>query len=371
MAFLTKRYGRRRRFRSMARFEARVALTAILVLFFGLLGAEDGVAGEGKEDNELSLPKLDDDFSLDQVPNQVQIEALIVEAGSSTGTELSADSAYMRLVRGVERSGSIQRAGITTSQVVPADLVTVPVADSRGEPDNLRGASTFDANDEPADGAQVMPGLVASFDVIEGDWGTFYLNLRMLLTEGHAEIVSRPIVLVVEGTPAEIHAGTEIPYQSINYKSPTNLELKIKWEPVGVRLKVTPTIEPPDRIKLDIHHVGVSSLLRYENVRGVDMPLFQSRQESTVAYVKDGSTLVIGGLLADTTRVSQTKVPLLGDIPWLGFFFRGTSTVRERTDLYIIIRPSIIRPGEPATLRDFQHLDEAMTRTETMVSPPQ
>jgi general secretion pathway protein D len=229
----------------------------------------------------------------------------------------------------------------------------------------------FDENEEPADGAKVLPGLMASFDVIEGDWGTFYLDLRMLMTEGLAEIVSRPVVLVVEGTPAEIHAGREVPYQSIEYESSEQPSPNTVWRPVGVRLKVTPTIEPPDRIKLDIEDVSVSSLLRYENIRGVEMPLFQSREESTVARVKDGSTLVIGGLLADTMRVSETKVPILGDIPLLGFFFRGTSTERLRTDLYIIMRPSIIRPGEPATLRDFEHLDEAMTKTETMVSPPQ
>jgi general secretion pathway protein D len=305
------------------------------------------------------------------VPNQIQIEALIVEVTTSSDTELSADSAYMRLVRGIERSGSIQRAGITTSQMATGDLVTVPMADSREEPDNLRGAPAFDTNEDPADGAQILPGLMASFDVIDGDWGTFYLNLRMLLTEGVAEIVSRPIVLVVEDTPAEIHAGTEVPYQSIKYKSPTNLELNVVWKPVGVRLRVTPSIEPPDRIKLDITEVSVSALLRYENIRGVEMPLFQSREESTVAFVKDGSTLVIGGLLADTTHISATKVPLLGDIPLLGFFFRGTSSVRERTDLYIIMRPSIIRPGEPATLRDFEHLDEALIKYETMVSRPQ
>jgi len=373
MAFLTVHFGRRRRTRCAVLPEVRVTLAAVLVFLLGLLGAADVFGQQDRKSQkgaELSLPKLEDGWFQDRVPNQVQIEALIVEASSSSGTELSADSAYMRLVRGVERSGSIQRAGITTSQVATGDLVTVPMADSRGEPDNLRGASIFDANDEPGDGAQVLPGLMASFDVIEGDWGTFYLNLRMLLAEGNAEIVSRPIVLVVDRTTAEIHAGTDVPYQSINYKSPTNLELNVVWEPVGVRLTVTPTIEPPDRIKLDIAHVGVSSLVRYENIRGVDMPRFQSREEKTVAYVKDGGTLVIGGLRADTMRVSQTKVPLIGDIPLLGFLFRGTSTVRERTDLYIIMRPSIIRPGEPAILRDFDHLDEAVTKTETMISHP-
>jgi len=376
MAFLTVHFSRDHR----SRPEVRVAFAALLILLFGLLGAADAFGQEdrnGKED-EISLPELDEDFSLDKVPNQVQIEALIVEARTSVGTELYADSAYMRLVRGIERSGSIQRAGITTSQVATGDLVTVPTAnlpaEPDGEPGSLRDAAGFDADfdaGERSAGAQVLPGLIASFDVIEGDWGTFYLDLRMLLTEGFAEIVSRPVVLVVEGTPAQIHAGTEVPYQSIEYKSPTNLELNVTWKPVGVKLEVTPTIEPPDRIKLDIEDVSVSSLLRYENIRGVEMPLFQSREESTVAYVRDGSTLVFGGLVADTTRVSQTKVPLLGDIPLLGFLFRGTSNVRERTDLYIIMRPTIIKPGEPAILHGFKHLDEAVTKTETILSHPQ
>jgi len=368
MAFLTARFGRRRRSRATDWIEVRVGLAAMLVLFVSLLGAADAIA---EDEDDISLPKLHDGWSLDHVPNQVQIEALIVEVRTTSGTELYADSDYRRLVRGVERSGSIERALVKTSPAATGDMVTVPMANLPVETDQLRtGDSVFDENDEPADGAKTLPGLMASFDVIEGDWGTFYLNLRILQVEGNAEIVSRPIVLVVEGTPAEIHAGREVPYQSIKYKSPTNLEMNTVWKPVGVRLQVTPTIEPPDRIKLNIEDVSVSSLLQYENIRGVEMPKFQSREETTVAYVKDGGTLVIGGLLADTMRVSQTKVPLLGDIPLLGFLFRGKSTERQRTDLYIIMRPSIIRPGEPAILRDFEHLDEAMTKTETMLSQP-
>ncbi len=317
----------------------------ILVVGIVILSAphavRDAVARGGQE-NGVALPNVEQKF--EQVPNQVQIEALIVEASSSAGLELNADSGY---VRSEEGSGSVGRATMTTSQVSPEETVTLPIGD---------GAT------------QVLPGLIANWAVVKGDWGTFYLQIRTMLKEGNAEIVSRPIVLVVEGTPAEIHAGSDVPYQTIDYKSPTTRALKVDWQPVGVRLQVTPTIELPDRIKLDIQEVSVSSLVKYENIRGVDMPLFQTREESTIAYVRDGGTLVIGGVVAETTRISATKVPLLGDIPLLGFLFRGTSTVNERTNLYIIMRPSIIRPGEPATLRDFEHLDEAIEKSETLLN---
>jgi len=321
-----------------------------------------------EEEDDLALPALPEGTTFDKVPKQIQIETLIVETSTTSTTDLSADSAYMRLVRGAEQSGSIQRVSVTTSQAGSGNLVTVPAADGRGSPDNLRGTGAFDSNNQMSDGAQVLPGLIANMDVIKGDWGTFYLSLRMLLAEGNAEVISRPIVLVVEGTTAEIHAGTQVPYQSIQYKSPTQAVLQVVWEDVGVKLKVTPRIEPPRRIKLTIEQVSVSSLVKYENIRGVDMPLFQSREEQTEVYIEDGGTLVTGGILADAMRSSQTKVPLLGDIPLLGFLFRGTSTVRERTDLYVIMRPTIINPGEPSTLRDFEHLDEAMSIVEHELS---
>jgi len=321
---------------------AWIILVVGIVILSAPHAVRDAVAGSGQEDG-VALPNVEQKF--EQVPNQVQIEALIVEASSSAGLELNADSGY---VRSEEGSGSVGQVTMRTSQVSPEEMVTVPMVGDGG--------------------AEVLPGLIANWAVVKGDWGSFYLQIRTMLKEGNAEIVSRPIVLVVEGTPAEIHAGSDVPYQTIDYKSPTTRALKVDWQPVGVRLQVTPTIEPPDRIKLDIEEVSVSSLVKYENIRGVDMPLFQTREESTIAYVRDGGTLVIGGVVADTTRISKTKVPLLGDIPLLGFLFRGTSTVHERTNLYIIMRPSIIRPGEPATLRDFEHLDEAIEKSKTLLN---
>jgi len=362
--------------RRPSRSRSLAGMLLIVLLAFTLcqpvaISASRARSGSGGDEAKSALPSLDGDMEFNEVPNQVQIEVLIVETHTTASTDLTADSAYMRMVRGAERSGSIQRATITTSQTAADDLVTIPAADGRGSPDNLRATPAFDANDKIKDGAQDLPGFVADFDVIKGDWGTFYLNLRMLLAEGSAEVISRPIVLVVENTTAEIHAGAQVPYQSIKYKSATNLELNIVWEDVGVKLEVKPTIQPPNRVKLEIGQVRVSSLVRYENIRGIDMPLVQSREQQTVVYVNDGGTLVTGGLVSDTIRESQTKVPLLGDIPLLGLMFRGTSTVHDRTDLYVIMRPTIIRPGEPVILRDFEHLDEAVAISETELSQPE
>ncbi len=352
---------------SLNRICAFILILCLVLQCGSALAAGRSAANNGK----VNLPTAPKDWSTDTPPNQVQIEVLIVETTATKTTDLSADSAYMRLVRGAERSGSIQRATASTSQTGADDLVTVPVADGRGSPDNLRATPAFDANNKIKDGAQVLPGLSMGFDLIKGDWGTFYMNLRMLLSEGSAEIISRPIVLVVDNWEAEIHAGAEVPYQTIDYKSPTNLNLRIAWKPIGVNLKVKPTIEGPNRIKLALNEIEVSSLVRYENVRGIDLPLFQSRDQTTTVYLDNGGMLVTGGLVADTMRDSATKVPILGDIPILGYFFRSTAKVRERTDLYIILRATIIKPGEPVTLRDFKHLDEAVSMSQSDLTPPQ
>lgn len=343
------------------------ATVLVLCLFLALqCGAAD--ADKGK----ANLPEAPKKWAIENPPDQVQIEVLIVETTAENATDLSVDGAYMRTVRGVERSGSVQRVSSNTSQTGADDLVTVPVPDNRDSPDNLRGSPMFDAGNEIEDGAQVLPGLSAGVDVIKGDWGTFYMNLRMLQTEGSAEVISRPIVLVVDKWPAEIHAGAEVPYQTVEYKgSASNLNLKVDWRPVGVNLKVTPTIQGPNRIKLSLDEIRVSSLVRYENIRGIDLPLFQSREQGTTVYLEDGGLMVTGGLVSDTLRDSQTKVPIIGDVPLLGFFFRGTTKVRERTDLYIILRATIIRPGEPVTLRDFKHLDEAVSISQSDFRPGQ
>jgi general secretion pathway protein D len=353
----------------------------LILMLVACLASQCGVAiaagDKGKSGEENSpLPKVRENWEADAPPDQVQIEVLIVETTATTTTDLSANSTYMRMVRDAERPGSVQRAGATTSQTASDDFVTVPTAGVGSTPElrETSGDSTdaipiFDENGDLGNGAQVLPGLSVGVDVIKGDWGTFYMNLRMLLSEGSAEVISRPIVLVVDGQDAEIHAGAQVPFQTIDYKSLTNLNLLIAWEPVGVNLKVQPTIEGPNRIKLDLKEIKVSSLVRYENIRGIDLPLFQSREQRTVVYIEDGGTLVTGGLISDTMRDSQTKVPILGDIPVLGFFFRGTSKVRQRTDLFIILRSTIIRPGEPVTLRDFEHLDEAVTISESDLTP--
>lgn len=185
--------------------------------------------------------------------------------------------------------------------------------------------------------------------------GVEYLNvgalLRALQSDGDVNILSTPNIVTMDNQKAEIMAGENIPVitgQLQSVSTGSSISNSVERKDVGVTLRLTPQIMSDATVRLDIYQ----EISAVTTVAGLDAsvvgPSTTKRTVSTSVVVKDGETIVIGGLMRDNVNSSMSKVPLLGDIPLLGWFFRYETTKVEKTNLMIFITPTIIKNDNDA-----------------------
>jgi type IV pilus assembly protein PilQ len=167
------------------------------------------------------------------------------------------------------------------------------------------------------------------------------LELQALQAEDKGEIVSTPRVIVSNNAEARITQGVEIPYQESSSSGATTTQFK---EAV-LMLQVTPQITPDDRIIMDLLVTKDSVGAVVPSGQGGFVPSIDTRDVQTTVLVNDGETVVLGGIYETENRDDVNKVPVLGDIPGLGFLFRTKSTLTNRAELLIFVTPRILRDG--------------------------
>ena len=160
------------------------------------------------------------------------------------------------------------------------------------------------------------------------------MELSALEDTGFAEIVSQPKVITGDKQQATIESGTEIPFQEESASGGTTTAFK----DAVLKLDVTPQITPDDRVIMDlvINQDSISS------IASSGVPVIDITQLETQVLVNDGETIVLGGIYQTETVKGQTKVPLLGDIPYLGRLFRKDVNREDKRELLIFITPRIM-----------------------------
>ena len=199
------------------------------------------------------------------------------------------------------------------------------------------------------------------------DWGgwlvrhssTINAALRALITRGKARVLSRPSVSTLSGEKAKILIGGSIPI-------PTNEDgsVTIQWKEYGVKLDIEPVVDQMNKVTSKVH-AEVSSLDYSHGViqNGFSIPALSTREAEAVIHVPDGMTMVIGGLLNSEDTKTVSKIPLLGNIPILGEFFKHTSRSRDKRELVILITPHIV--GEDTQARMSDQMKEAFNEGQT------
>jgi len=157
-------------------------------------------------------------------------------------------------------------------------------------------------------------------------------------SQGRGEVVSQPKVITGDKQQATIKSGTEIPYQ----QSAANGETTVSFKEAVLKLDVTPSITPDDRIIMDliVNQDSVGATVPTGN--GGSVPSIDTNALKTQVLVGNGDTVVLGGVFksSDVTRVA--KVPFLGDIPYLGRLFKRTEVTKNKSELLIFITPRIL-----------------------------
>ncbi|MBU1085959.1 MAG: secretin and TonB N-terminal domain-containing protein [Candidatus Omnitrophica bacterium] len=176
-----------------------------------------------------------------------------------------------------------------------------------------------------------------------------------LVSQGMASILANPKVLTLDNQKAMIEIITEIPYTE-SVDSGGAVTTTIKFKDAGIKLSVTPHITSGRFISMN---VLPEQSFQSGFAEGTSQPIIDKRSAETNLLVKDGQTIVIGGLRQSTDNLDQGKIPYLGDIPFFGLFFRNKLRTKVETELVIFVTPHII---ETALLNDreielFEKLD--------------
>lgn len=258
---------------------------------------------------------------LDVATRQVLIEARIVEAGDTFGRSLGARLSYVQATDQATVSGSLKDAG---PNIHPASGKSATVY-----PENL-------AVNLPAATIDGALGSPTSFAALIGNSftnGLLGLEISALEADGKGKVVSSPRLMTADQVEATIEYGEEIPFQKVE-----NGTLSVQFKKAVLKLLVTPQITPDDQIIMKIK-VNKDS-------RGQSTPAgfaIDTKNVETLARVENGGTVVIGGIYQEIESNDVSKVPFLGDIPYLGYLFKTTKKTSSKRELLVFITPKIVK----------------------------
>lgn len=173
------------------------------------------------------------------------------------------------------------------------------------------------------------------------------VTLQALINEGKARILSRPSITTMSGKSANILIGGRIPIPV----SDGNGNVSIDWHEYGVKLNIEPVVDSEDKITSKVH--AEVSTLDYSHGVKIDsfsVPGIATREAESEVNVRSGMTMAIGGLINSEDAKIVSKIPLLGDLPIIGRFFRHTSNTRDKREVIILITPTLVADDTPVPM---------------------
>ena len=310
---------------------------------------------------------------LDVRRTQVLIEAAIVEISLGDEFELGVDMA------GIDRNNSsVPFFNSALSPTLAQILGALGPGDTEDEDGN-----TVPGDFDPAAalGAARQPTL--GVGRLDPNGFSFAVILQAIAASSAANLLSTPSILTLDNEEAKILVGQEVPFRTGSFTTTAdganNPFQTIQREDVGITLTVTPHIHDGSSVRLEVSQ-EVSSVILASLVAdsGASDIITNKRTIDTTILAEDGQTIVLGGLIQDDITTSERKVPLLGDIPWLGRLFRTESEDRDKRSLLVFLRPTVLRDAtdvDDTTLRKYRDIwdIEIQSRTtgeEEPVQPP-
>ena len=187
------------------------------------------------------------------------------------------------------------------------------------------------------------------------------VTLQALINEGKARILSRPSITTMSGKTANILIGGRIPIPV----SDGNGNVSIDWHEYGMKLNIEPVVDSEDKITSKVH--AEVSTLDYSHGVKIDsfsVPGIATREAESEVNVRSGMTMAIGGLINSEGAKIVSKIPLLGDLPIIGRFFRHTSNTRDKREVIILITPTLVADDTPVPMsRRMKESYEEIERT--------
>jgi type IV pilus assembly protein PilQ len=268
------------------------------------------------------MPLID---ALDTQTPQVLIEAKFIETTKNPQKDL-----------GINWSGTLLNHSFSARRPSPEKPIASP-----GGPDPVN-QSPFEWSKNLAGGQWVAPTMIL-------DAGEAKVVFSFLNQDSDSELLANPRVVTTDNGKAKISIAEEYPIPQFQFSEQTGaFQISgFQYKDIGIILNVTPRINKDGFVTLEVapeasSRSGVATLA--SGASSVQIPIIDTRTASTTVLIKSGNTLAIGGLMRQDTSDTYTKVPLMGDIPGLGPFFRSKSLSKKKRDLLIFLTPTIVGP---------------------------
>ncbi len=277
---------------------------------------------------------------LDVLPPQVHIQAIIAEVSLTRDTSLGFQWNKLPLI--VSDSGEYT-----------------------GEFHTDFGLPTGDGTDTET--------LLGLFGQITGE--DFEAVLTALTTDSHVRILATPSIFTSNNQQATIDVSKGIPFvtSTSRYEQTGSKSSSVEYKSVGIVLEVTPRVTQGNVVQMEVH-VTSNELGDSITVADETYPSTNQRVADATLSIKDGYTIVLGGLMRDTIHRSSNKVPILGDLPILGSLFRTSDSRREKSELLVFLTPHVVRsPAEAAQVTEAEKskLPEVPRTLRTPAGQPQ
>jgi len=260
---------------------------------------------------------------LDIRPKQVLVEATILSATLTEGMEMGVN---LNLLGGVSLNGTTEKAADAYNSAVSEQTVLEQIATG------VAGTALETSGFATVGGGGLRVG-VRSGDI------TAFITALEAVTD--TTILANPKILAVNKQLGQVYIGTKIGYASQTTQTQTSTTQQVKFLDTGTKLSFRPYIGDDGYIRMDIQPKDSSGTLKANNI-----PDEFSTELATNIMVKDGQTIVIGGLFRDVVVTSRSQIPLLGDLPLVGGLFRGTTDSTQRQEVIVLLTPHIIEEPE-------------------------
>ncbi|MYF11081.1 MAG: type II secretion system protein GspD [Gammaproteobacteria bacterium] len=269
---------------------------------------------------------------LDVRRTQVLIEAAVVEVNLSDREDIGVETAI------ADGGGdTVPLASTSLSGVVSQLLNNLTEEGADGEQVNI---------DVLAGLASVSSPTLAAAR-INPDGISFGGIITALATSSDANLLSTPSIMALDNQEATIVVGQQVPFRTGSFTTTgdgsSNPFTTVQREDVGLTLKVTPHVHEGTSVRMEVDQEITNIVETPIGDAGFADVVTSKRQITTTILAEDQQIIVLGGLIQDNVTQTRRKVPLLGDIPGLGFFFRSTGDSRTKTNLLVFLRPTVIK----------------------------
>jgi general secretion pathway protein D len=291
---------------------------------------------------------------LDSRRAQVYIEALLVEVSGDNAADV-----------GFQWQGVIGQDGDKNIGVIGTNL-------ANGNVPNINAINAAAIGGGAGAGAAVI-GAGLNLGLIHDFGGKYALAAiaQFLQTQTNTNIMSTPNLITLDNEEAKIVVGSNVPFVTGQYTNTgtgtTSPFQTVERKDVGLTLRIKPQIGEGGTVRMTIFQEASDVIGQAAGTLGAG-PTTSKRSIESNVVVDDGAILVLGGLIEDRYTDSKTKVPLLGDIPWVGGLFRSESRSKKRTNLMVFLRPVVMRTAEDASKISLDRYD--LIRAQQQVGQP-